>query len=114
RRTRVARYGEPCSADGVVQALVVVAMGELGGGELNFSSDVDLVLLFPEHGETNGARSIANEEFFTRLGQGLVRMLETPTQDGFVLRVVLRIRPCGEIGPLVSSFASFEDYLPRH
>ena len=47
-------------------------MGKLGGGELNFSSDVDLVLLFPEHGETDGARAIANEEFFTRLGQGIV------------------------------------------
>jgi glutamate-ammonia-ligase adenylyltransferase len=98
----------------VIQPLVIIAMGKLGGGELNFSSDVDLVLLFPEHGETNGARSIANEEFFTRLGQGLVRMLETPTQDGFVLRVDLRLRPFGDSGPLVASFASFEDYLPRH
>jgi glutamate-ammonia-ligase adenylyltransferase len=114
RRPLVARYGEPCSHSGVVQPLVVVGMGKLGGGELNFSSDVDLVLLFPEHGETNGARSIANEEFFTRLGQGLVRMLEAPTQDGIVLRVDLRLRPFGDSGPLVASFASFEDYLPRH
>jgi [glutamine synthetase] adenylyltransferase / [glutamine synthetase]-adenylyl-L-tyrosine phosphorylase len=114
RRPLVARYGEPCSESGVVQPLVVVGMGKLGGGELNFSSDVDLVLLFPDYGETNGARSIANEEFFTRLGQGLVRMLETPTQDGIVLRVDLRLRPFGDSGPLVASFASFEDYLPRH
>ena len=99
---------------GAIQPLVIVGMGKLGGGELNFSSDVDLVLLFPEHGETNGTRSIANEEFFTRLGQGLVRMLETPTQDGFVLRVDLRLRPFGDSGPPVVSFASFEDYLPRH
>jgi glutamate-ammonia-ligase adenylyltransferase len=89
-------------------------MGKLGGGELNFSSDVDLVMLFPEAGETDGARPIANEEFFTRLGQGIIRLLETPTQDGFVLRVDLRLRPFGDSGPLVSSFASFEDYLPRH
>jgi [glutamine synthetase] adenylyltransferase / [glutamine synthetase]-adenylyl-L-tyrosine phosphorylase len=114
RHQLVARYGEPCSEAGVVQPLVIVGMGKLGGGELNFSSDVDLVLLFPEHGETNGTRSIANEEFFTRLGQGLVRMLETPTPDGIVLRVDLRLRPFGDSGPLVSSFASFEDYLPRH
>jgi glutamate-ammonia-ligase adenylyltransferase len=114
RRPLVARYGEPCSETGVVQRLVVVGMGKLGGGELNFSSDVDLVLLFPEHGETNGPRSCANEEFFTRLGQGLVRMLETPTADGIVLRVDLRLRPFGDSGPLVASFASFEDYLPRH
>jgi glutamate-ammonia-ligase adenylyltransferase len=114
RRPLVARYGEPCSEAGVVQPLVIVGMGKLGGGELNFSSDVDLVLLFPEYGETNGPRSIANEEFFTRLGQGLVRMLETPTPDGIVLRVDLRLRPFGDSGPLVASFASFEDYLPRH
>jgi [glutamine synthetase] adenylyltransferase / [glutamine synthetase]-adenylyl-L-tyrosine phosphorylase len=114
RRPLVARYGEPCSEAGVVQPLVVVGMGKLGGGELNFSSDVDLVLLFPEYGETNGKRPIANEEFFTRLGQGLVRMLETPTSDGIVLRVDLRLRPFGDSGPLVASFASFEDYLPRH
>jgi glutamate-ammonia-ligase adenylyltransferase len=114
RRPLVARYGEPCSEGGVVQPLVIVGMGKLGGGELNFSSDVDLVLLFPEYGETNGKRSISNEEFFTRLGQGLVRMLETPTADGIVLRVDLRLRPFGDSGPLVASFASFEDYLPRH
>jgi len=114
RRPLVARYGEPCSETGVVQSLVVVGMGKLGGGELNFSSDVDLVLLFPEAGETNGKRAISNEEFFTRLGQGLVRMLETPTPQGIVLRVDLRLRPFGDSGPLVASFASFEDYLPRH
>jgi [glutamine synthetase] adenylyltransferase / [glutamine synthetase]-adenylyl-L-tyrosine phosphorylase len=110
----VARYGEPRSVSGQVQPLLVLAMGKLGGGELNFSSDVDLVLLFPEHGETDGARSISNEEFFTRLGQALVRLLEAPTADGFVLRVDLRLRPFGDSGPLVASFASFEDYLPRH
>jgi [glutamine synthetase] adenylyltransferase / [glutamine synthetase]-adenylyl-L-tyrosine phosphorylase len=109
-----ARYGEPRSAAGELQPLVVVAMGKLGGRELNFSSDVDLVLLFPEHGETDGPRPISNEEFFTRLGQSLVRLLETPTAEGFVLRVDLRLRPFGDSGPLVASFASFEDYLPRH
>jgi [glutamine synthetase] adenylyltransferase / [glutamine synthetase]-adenylyl-L-tyrosine phosphorylase len=114
RHGLVARYGEPRSPAGQVQPLVVVAMGKLGGGELNFSSDVDLVLLFPEHGDTDGARGIANEEFFTRLAQALVRLLEAPTPEGFVLRVDLRLRPFGDSGPVVASFASFEDYLPRH
>jgi glutamate-ammonia-ligase adenylyltransferase len=114
RQSLVARYGEPRSASGELQPLVIVGMGKLGGGELNFSSDVDLVLLFPEHGDTDGARAIANEEFFTRLGQGLIRLLEAPSADGFVLRVDLRLRPFGDSGPLVASFASFEDYLPRH
>jgi glutamate-ammonia-ligase adenylyltransferase len=108
------RYGQPRSAAGAPQPLLVIAMGKLGGGELNFSSDVDLVLLFPEHGDTDGARAIANEEFFTRLGQALARLLGTPTADGFVLRVDLRLRPFGDSGPLVASFAAFEDYLMRH
>ena len=114
RRGLVARYGEPRSAEGVSQPLVVLGMGKLGGGELNFSSDVDLVFLFPEHGETDGARSIANEEFFTRLGQAVIRLVEAPTHEGAVLRVDMRLRPFGDSGPLVASFASFEDYLPRH
>src|SRR4029077_5402023 len=108
------RYGQPRAAAGAPQPLLVIAMGKLGGGELNFSSDVDLVLLFPEHGDTDGARAIANEEFFTRLGQALARLLGTPTADGFVLRVDLRLRPFGDSGPLVASFAAFEDYLMRH
>ena len=114
RHGLVARYGEPRSAAGEIQPLVVIGMGKLGGGELNFSSDVDLVLLFPEHGETDGQRGVANEEFFTRLVQALVRLLEAPTAEGFVLRVDLRLRPFGDSGPVVASFASFEDYLPRH
>ncbi len=114
RAALVARYGEPRSEAGAAQPLVIIGMGKLGGGELNFSSDVDLVLLFPEHGDTDGAKSIANEEFFTRLGQGMARLLSTPTADGFVLRVDLRLRPFGDSGPLVASFASFEDYLLRH
>jgi glutamate-ammonia-ligase adenylyltransferase len=114
RSLLVARYGEPRSLAGQVQPLLVVAMGKLGGGELNFSSDIDLVFLFPEHGDTDGTRSIANEEFFTRLGQTLIRMLETRTQEGFVFRVDLRLRPFGASGPLVASFNSFEDYLQRH
>ncbi len=114
RQSLVARYGEPRSPGGEVQPLIVLGMGKLGGGELNFSSDIDLVLLFPEHGETDGARSVANEEFFTRLGQELVRLLKTPTHDGFVFRVDLRLRPFGDSGAIVSSFASFEDYLQRH
>ncbi len=114
RQTLVVRYGEPRSVSGETQPLVVIGMGKLGGGELNFSSDVDLVFLFPEHGETDGARPIANEEFFTRLGQGLIRLLEAPTADGLVFRVDMRLRPFGDSGALVCSFASFEDYLQRH
>ena len=121
RARLVAIHGEPRSQGGVAQPLTVVAMGKLGGRELNFSSDVDLVFLFPEHGDTDGPQSgetsahpIANEEFFTRLGQMLIRLLGARTEDGFVFRVDMRLRPFGESGPLAASFASFEDYLQRH
>jgi glutamate-ammonia-ligase adenylyltransferase len=114
RQSLITRYGTPRSPAGVEQPLIVVGMGKLGGGELNFSSDIDLVFLFPEHGVTDGPRSIENEEFFTRLGQGLIRLLETPTHEGIVFRVDMRLRPFGDSGALVSSFSSFEDYLQRH
>ena len=111
RRILTQRHGEPRSAAGVVQELVVVGMGKLGGGELNFSSDIDLVFLFPEHGDTDGERPLANEDFFTRLGQLLIRLLETRTPEGFMFRVDMRLRPFGDSGALVASFNAFEDYL---
>ncbi len=108
------RYGTPRSRDGEPQELVVLAMGKLGGRELNFSSDIDLVLLYPESGETDGRRPIANEDYFTRLAQALVRLLHTPTAEGFVFRVDLRLRPFGESGPPVVNFGAFEEYLQKH
>jgi len=89
-------------------------MGKLGGGELNFSSDVDLVFLFPEGGETDGAAPLAFEEFYARQGRLLIRLLDAQTEDGFVHRVDMRLRPFGDSGPLVASFAAFEDYLQSH
>ncbi|HTY49421.1 MAG TPA: bifunctional [glutamate--ammonia ligase]-adenylyl-L-tyrosine phosphorylase/[glutamate--ammonia-ligase] adenylyltransferase [Steroidobacteraceae bacterium] len=105
------RHGLPRSASGELQELIVVGMGKLGGGELNFSSDVDLVLLYPEGGQSDGPRPLSNAEFFTRVGQALIRLLSARTAQGFVFRVDMRLRPFGESGPLVSSFAAFEDYL---
>ncbi len=111
RRMLIQRHGVPRSAAGVEQELIVVGMGKLGGGELNFSSDIDLVFLFPEHGETDGPRALANEDFFTRLGQLLIRLLEVRTAEGYLFRVDMRLRPFGESGALVASFGAFEDYL---
>jgi glutamate-ammonia-ligase adenylyltransferase len=113
-RSLDARYGRPRSRGGDEQELVVVAMGKLGGCELNFSSDIDLVFLYPESGETDGKRPIANEDYFTRLGQALIRMLGAPTAAGFVFRVDLRLRPFGDSGPLVLNFGAFEEYLQSH
>jgi glutamate-ammonia-ligase adenylyltransferase len=108
-----ARHGVPRAADGAEQTLVVIAMGKLGGSELNFSSDVDLIFLFPEHGETDGRHVLSNEEYFARQGQLLIRYLDQQTDAGFVYRVDMRLRPFGDSGPLVASFASLEDYFAR-
>src|SRR5258708_13079676 len=89
-------------------------MGKLGGRELNVSSDVDLVFLFPEAGQTDGPRRIENEEYFNRLGRELIRLLDVRNEDGFVFRVDMRLRPFGESGPLVASLASLEVYLQQH
>jgi glutamate-ammonia-ligase adenylyltransferase len=113
-RSLTARYGMPRSPTGELQELVVLAMGKLGGRELNFSSDIDLVLLYPESGETDGRRPIANEDYFTRLCRALVRLLNAPTAAGFVFRVDLRLRPFGDSGPLVANFGAFEEYLQKH
>jgi len=109
-----ARHGLPRDAAGAELPLVTLGMGKLGGGELNFSSDIDLVYLFPEHGETDGARSLGNQEFFIRLGQRIAQLLGSVTVDGFVYRVDLRLRPFGESGPVAVSFDAFEDYLQQH
>jgi glutamate-ammonia-ligase adenylyltransferase len=108
-----ARHGTPRNADGVPQALVVIALGKLGGGELNFSSDVDLVLAYPEAGATDGARPLDNAEFFTRVAREFVRLLAEATADGIAARVDLRLRPFGESGPPVASFAAMEQYYQR-
>ena len=109
-----ARHGLPRGEDGAPLELMVLGMGKLGGGELNFSSDIDLVFLFPEHGETAGARPLAHEEYFARLGRRVAQLLGTVTTEGFVYRVDLRLRPFGESGPQVVSFDAFEEYLQQH
>ncbi|MBV1776768.1 bifunctional [glutamate--ammonia ligase]-adenylyl-L-tyrosine phosphorylase/[glutamate--ammonia-ligase] adenylyltransferase [Burkholderiaceae bacterium DAT-1] len=106
------RYGQPIGeSTGEVQRLLVVGMGKLGGGELNVSSDIDLVFIYPEDGETNGPRRISNHEYFARLGKRLIALLNDVTADGFVFRVDMRLRPFGDSGPLVSSFDALENYL---
>jgi glutamate-ammonia-ligase adenylyltransferase len=93
------------------QELLVVAMGKLGGGELNVSSDIDLIFVYPEDGQTDGPNTLSNHEFFTRLGRRLISMINEHTGDGYVFRVDMRLRPYGDSGPLVTSFAALEEYL---
>jgi glutamate-ammonia-ligase adenylyltransferase len=107
-------YGKPRNATGEAQPLIVLGMGKLGGGELNFSSDIDLIFVFPEKGQTDGARSIDNEDYFTRLGRLVIRLLGEPTSEGIVFRVDMRLRPFGDSGPLTVSGAFLDDYLQTH
>ena len=107
------RHGQVRSEDGEVQRLVVFGLGKLGGGELNFSSDVDLVYAYPERGESDGARPLAAEEYFARLGQRLAKLLDDTTADGFSHRVDLRLRPFGRAGRVALSFAGMDQYFQR-
>ncbi|WP_374759145.1 bifunctional [glutamate--ammonia ligase]-adenylyl-L-tyrosine phosphorylase/[glutamate--ammonia-ligase] adenylyltransferase [Arhodomonas aquaeolei] len=107
---RCALWGVPRNADGEALRMSVIGMGKLGGGELNFSSDIDLIFAFPEAGETDGRRPRANEEFFNRLGQELIAALDRQTPDGQAFRVDMRLRPFGSSGPLASSFNALELY----
>ena len=110
------QYGQPIGAESQLpQQLIVLGMGKLGAYELNLSSDIDLIFAFPESGETNHAtRPISNQEFFTRLGKMLIRVIDSRTVDGFVFRVDMRLRPNGQSGPLALSFDAMEDYYQQH
>lgn len=106
------RFGVPRGRDsGLAQQLIVLAMGKLGAGELNVSSDIDLIFAYPERGETDSeAKSISNEEFFTRVGRAVIGLLDQVTAEGFVFRVDMRLRPYGDSGALVHNFAALEEY----
>lgn len=104
------RYGSPQNK----QPLLIMAMGKLGGNELNFSSDIDLIFTYPEQGETQaltpGKKTLEHQVFFTRLAQKFIAMLDQITQDGFAYRVDMRLRPMGDSGPLVLPFSALESY----
>nr|MBA3564283.1 bifunctional [glutamate--ammonia ligase]-adenylyl-L-tyrosine phosphorylase/[glutamate--ammonia-ligase] adenylyltransferase [Gammaproteobacteria bacterium] len=114
REELIPRFGEPRGSHDDVQELIVLAMGKLGGRELNFSSDIDLVFLYPGAGRTDGPRSLSSEEFFSRLCQRLIHYLDAVTEDGLVFRVDTRLRPFGASGPLAMSLGAFEMYLQQH
>ncbi len=113
-----ARHGLLRDAAGRRQRLVVFALGKLGGAELNFSSDVDLVLAYAEAGRSAAlagerVRALDADEYFTRLGQAFVSLLADRDADGYVCRVDLRLRPFGSSGRLALSFAAMEQYFQR-
>ena len=110
------RFGRPVGEwSGETQELVVLGMGKLGGCELNLSSDIDLIYCYPESGETQGGRkSLSNQEFFIRVGQQVIKLLDAKTVDGFVFRVDMRLRPFGSSGPLVVNYNALEVYYQQH
>ena len=110
----VEKNGVPRSREGVEQHMLVLGMGKLGGRELNFSSDIDLIFCFPDSGETDGRRALDNQTFFTRVGQKLINSLAQITADGFAYRVDMRLRPFGEAGALALSFDAMEQYYQIH
>lgn len=109
------RFGVPIGDEsGELQKMLVIGMGKLGGQELNFSSDIDLIFAYPERGQTNGRKQVSNEEFFIRLGKAMNKSLVEVDGDGFVYRVDMRLRPFGDVGSLAVSFAALEHYYEAH
>lgn len=110
RAAVVARHGEARGPDGRPLRFVVLALGKLGGCELNYSSDIDLTFVYEDEGQTAGPRPASNAEFFARVGGELVRLLSDHTASGQAYRVDMRLRPEGEQGPLARSLASTLGY----
>jgi len=106
-----AQMGTPRDSAGNAERMVVLGMGKLGGRELNFSSDIDLIFAFPEPGYTDGEKPKANEQFFLQLGRSLIAALDQQTPDGQCFRVDMRLRPYGDSGPLAMSVPAMELYF---
>ena len=104
------KHGTPRTPEGETARFVVLAMGKLGGAELNYSSDIDLILVYDFDGQTDGRRPMANSEFFSRMSREMVRLLTEVTEQGGVYRVDLRLRPEGARGPMVISLRGALDY----
>lgn len=105
------RFGVAANQEHEEIALIALGMGKLGGYELNFSSDIDLIFCYSEKGQTQGGRKSEDFQiYFTKLAQKIIQLLDEVTGDGQVFRVDMRLRPFGESGPLVSSFGAIEDY----
>ena len=110
----VASFGQPVDAQAKPQSLIVIGMGKLGGYELNVSSDIDLIFTYASQGETLGENSISNQDFFTRLAKKLIAAIDEITEDGFVFRVDMRLRPFGSEGALVSNLDALEEYYQNN
>lgn len=111
--TELARFGQPTwKDDGACHRsnLAIIGMGKLGGRELNYHSDLDIIFIYDHQGETDGEKQISNHEYFAKLAQKLISTLSTQTREGYVYKLDTRLRPSGNAGPLVTSLESFLNY----
>ncbi len=111
RREQDARHGAPLNAEGGDIDFWVVGMGKLGGRELNVSSDIDLIYVYEDDGQTAGPQPVSAHEYFSQVARSLYTLIGETTEDGFVFRVDLALRPNGNSGPPVVSLAMLEEYL---
>jgi glutamate-ammonia-ligase adenylyltransferase len=109
-RTTTQRFGEPQTSQGAPSRAAILAFGKLGGSELNYSSDIDLMLVYDEEGQTSGRRPVGNDDFYSRAASEMIRLLSAHTDRGQAYRVDFRLRPEGQRGPLARSLASTLGY----
>lgn len=113
-RQELHRFGAPLytADDGTVgeAGFAIVAMGKMGGMELNYHSDLDIIYIYDQQGNTSGEKSISNREYFAKLGQKIISILTMQTREGYVYKIDTRLRPSGNAGPLVTSLQSFREY----
>ncbi len=109
----VAEFGSPVTRSGDAACFTVIALGKMGGNELNYSSDIDLMFLYSENGETSGPARIANKEFFKRSANALTDLLSTYTAEGMCYRVDLRLRPEGSLGEVCISLEGAQQYYAQ-
>jgi glutamate-ammonia-ligase adenylyltransferase len=113
-KNELSRFGRPTCVDGDGTEreadFAVLGMGKLGGGELNYHSDLDIIYVYDHQGMTNGGKKVTNHEYFAKLGQKIISILATPTREGYVYKIDTRLRPSGNAGPLVTSLESFRNY----
>ncbi|WP_321476152.1 glutamine-synthetase adenylyltransferase [uncultured Paludibaculum sp.] len=104
------KYGRPCLAGGAECGYSIVALGKLGGRELNYSSDIDLMFIYEGHGQTDGAQPISNQEYFKKVSNQLTDLMGTYTAEGMIYRVDLRLRPDGRLGEVCLSLDAAKNY----
>jgi glutamate-ammonia-ligase adenylyltransferase len=113
-RQELSRFGRPLyrDPDGSEHEadFAVIGMGKMGGMELNYHSDLDIIYIYDHQGQTDGAKQISNHEYFAKLGQKIIMILTTQTREGYVYKLDTRLRPSGNAGPLVTSLDSFKTY----